>query len=304
MFTKKKTFFLVLIVIFLIFLELFLRFYFGFCDNLLFRTDEHYEYIMQPSQNRYRFRNKLITNTFSMRSDNIKPAAKKILGFGDSVLNGGVLTSHNELSTTILSEKLSDYYKTEIQFLNISSPSWGPDNCYAYLQKHGNFDATHMVLFVNSHDAYDNISFHPVVDVHPSFPSKNYKIALVELMHRYAWPRFISLLKGEKYSHAQYETEPKGTTFNNGFLDLHTFTVAYNIPFVIYMHPDLSEIENKMYNANSQLIIDFANTNNIPLIKALEKGLTKAHYHDKMHLNVEGQNKMASIVLDYFKSHK
>ena len=92
-----------------------------------------------------------------MRSAELERRSIKILGFGDSVLNGGVMTDQDSLATTLLSDTLSKIQNRKIQFLNISSGSWGPDNCYAFLTKHGSYQAKQLFLFVSSHDAYDNM---------------------------------------------------------------------------------------------------------------------------------------------------
>ena len=284
-------------------IEFYLRFYWGFCDNFLFCTDENYEYVLKPNQNAKRFRSILITNKYAMRSEEVRSGAIKILGFGDSVLNGGVLTSHDELATTILSKGISAAINKDVQFLNISSPSWGPDNAFAYLEEKGNFDAELIILFVNSHDVYDNMSFRKVVDVHPSFPSKNYKCALYELMHRYLLPRLKAFLKGEVYSHAQYEYESNSHVFNTGFQNFYDYTQIHNTPFVIYLHADLSELQQGAYSKQGQLIIEFAKAHQIPLIEVINHGLKETHYRDKMHLNARGQSQMARIVYEFIKAY-
>ena len=139
-------YFIVLIVA----VELFLRLYFGFCDTVLMKEDPNYEYIAQPSQDRFRFRNHIKYNALSMRSEEVDTSALLILGFGDSIINGGVQTDHDSLATTLLSDSLSNAENKKIQFLNISAGSWGPDNCFAYLKKHGNFGAKRIFLFVRS----------------------------------------------------------------------------------------------------------------------------------------------------------
>src|SRR3954453_5472217 len=121
------------IIVFILGLETFLRFYFGFCDTVLIEYDPVYEYIAKPNQNHFRFRNHIKYNAESMRSEEVDTATEQILGFGDSVINGGVLTDNDSLATTILSDSLTKYEGKKVQFLNISAGSWGPDNCFAYL---------------------------------------------------------------------------------------------------------------------------------------------------------------------------
>jgi hypothetical protein len=70
-----------LIVILLCVADLFLRQYYGFCDTVLMSENSKYEYIAQPSQNRFRFRNNVKYNSLSMRSEEIDTTAILILGF-------------------------------------------------------------------------------------------------------------------------------------------------------------------------------------------------------------------------------
>jgi hypothetical protein len=134
-FKNKKLIFLGIALFFIVSGELFLRSYYGFCQTVLFDEDPSYEYLQKPNQDVFRFRKYSQYNSYSMRSEEVDTLAVKILGFGDSVLNGGVQTDQDSLATSILSDTLSKLYKKKIQFLNIAAGSWGPDNCYAYLKK-------------------------------------------------------------------------------------------------------------------------------------------------------------------------
>lgn len=48
-----------------------------------------------------------------------------------------------------------------------------------------------MFLLVSSHNAHDNMTFEPVVGIHPSYPKENYKLAYWELLERYILPRIF-----------------------------------------------------------------------------------------------------------------
>ena len=287
-------FFLIIVV------ELILRFYFGFCDTVLLIEDTNYEYIAQANQSRYRFRNQINYNSLSMRSSALDSSAIKILGFGDSVINGGVQTDHNSLATSILSDTLSKINQRNIQFLNISAGSWGPDNCFAYLKKHGNFNAKAIFLFVNSHDAYDNIKFEKIVGINKSFPNSQYSFALVELFDRYFFPILLKQLKGkENVSDDQLGINKKTTTtvFNSGFKSFLDYSKTNNIPLTIYLHADRNELNTKEYNKQGLEIIAFAKKNHIQIILDLEEDLNSSEFRDQIHLNDEGQRKMAERIL-------
>ena len=302
---KKKIFFLGFLIVLSICLEIILRMYFGFCDAVLVREDSEFEYIAQPNQKRFRFRNHAIYNSFSMRSEEVDTSSIKILGFGDSIINGGVPTDQDSLATTILSDTLSKIYGTKIQFLNISAGSWGPDNCYAYLKKYGDFGAKSIFLFFSSHDAYDNMNFEKIVDNHSSFKSKQYSIALYELVNRYLVNKIKSKLKKKRTQSDNLGINKKkdNTLFNTGFSSFLDYSKSKNIPVTIYLHADTKELKLESYNEQGQEIIKFANDNNIPIILDLENGLKLSDFRDYIHLNSNGQRKLANTITHYIKNN-
>jgi lysophospholipase L1-like esterase len=268
------------------------------------QEDPHYEYIAQPSQHRFRFRNHVSYNAYSMRSPEVDSSATTILGFGDSIINGGVQTDDDSLATTILSDSLTGLWGRKTQFLNISAGSWAPDNNFAYLQKHGTFGSRNFFLFVSSHDAYDNMTFDKTVDVNVSFPSKQYSLALYELFDRYLIPR----LK------ARWETKPEPVTdnlainkqtdssvFNPGFAAFAEYAKEKGINLTIYLHAEQSELRAGEYNEQGKKIIAFAEAAGLPLIKDLEHGLAIEDFRDDIHINEKGQRKLAGTVLDYIR---
>ena len=291
--------------------ELILRYVFGFCDAVLMQADPDYEYIAQPNQNRFRFRNRIIYNSFSMRSEEVRSDAHKILLLGDSVVNGGHLTSHEQLASTLLSKRLSLLTGGDVQVLNISAGSWGPDNCAAYLRKHGTFDAEAIVLVVSSHDAQDVMTFSPIVGISTSCPDRQYKLACWELYDRYLktnvrlfLQRVFSRKKttGDISYHELHINEAHGE-LNPGISLIAQIARDKNIPFMIYLHAERSELQAGQYNSQGQQIIRFAEQYQIPICKNLELGLNDKWYlHDDfIHLSHFGQQKMADILFDMLR---
>jgi hypothetical protein len=287
---------ILIFVIIIISMEAGLR-YFGFCDAPLSRQSDKYEYIFQPDQNRCRFRKRIKYNAESMRSDEINPASIKILGLGDSVINGGSFNDQDSIATSILSSELSAELDTVVQVLNISAGSWGPDNCNAYLDEKGLFNAKVMLLVVSSHDACDNMDFQPVVGIDPAYPDKQYKLAWFELLDRYVAPK----LKKRKEISRKTAGVGSSTVFNTGFRNLYNKALTAAMPMIIYLHAETSEMKTGKYNEMGQQIIEFANTNNILLIKQLDYQPTDMWYRDDIHLNHFGQHKMAEIMKFYIK---
>ncbi len=284
---SKKLFWRLLILSFILIfsLEIYLRVYWGFCDNVLMMANTNYEYIQQPEQNRFRFRNHINYNEFSMRSPEVDTSALTILGFGDSVINGGVMVDQDSLATTLLSEELSKELNKKVQVLNIGAGSWGPDNDFAYLKEKGDFNAKLIFLVVSSHDANDNMDFEPIIDIVNRYESKQYKFAIWELINKYLIPKIY------QKSNEDNGVIKKGKTFNTGFLNFYHYCKEKNIPFFIYLHPDKTELTDQKYSKQGQKIIDFCNQYNILCIQSLHS-IELDDYRGIIHLNSSGQRHM------------
>lgn len=286
--------------LFVIILELVLRFLFGFCDSLLYQSSVKYEYIPQPNQDRYRFGAHIYYNSYSQRNEEPDSNKIKILGLGDSVLFGGTWMDQDSLATTLFN------HETGMQILNISAGSWGPDNCAAYLKEKGTFDAKAMILVCSSHDAYDTMSFVPVVGIYPNYPDKQYKLAILELFDRYIMPRIQYFYKKQKAkldpdaSVVKAATEnyvaKKSAIFNPGFGQLKEIADSSKIPFGIYLHAEKGELEKGEYNDMGKEICKWAENNNVLLIKGLESGEETYMYKDIIHYNEKGQRHLADIL--------
>jgi len=289
--------------------ELVLRFVLGFCNAPLYIADPDFEYVYAPNQYRYRFRNVVKTNAFSMRSEPINTAdTTVVLLIGDSVVNGGNLSDHDGLASTILERKLSKHYAQTVRVLNITAGSWGPDNVFAFLKKKGFFGADLVCLVTSSHDAYDNMTHQPIVGININYPEKQYKIALYELYDRYWWMVGVNAenLLGPITQYAPQDMVVKlGTTFNVGFQQLTDTTRAMHIPFVMYLHPETSEIKAGRYDKQGKEIIAFAKKNHIPLMQelALNPDLAMYREYDTVHYNEHGQAFMARQLFPIFKQY-
>lgn len=297
---------LLLFLILLVAAELVFRNVFGLTDAVLFREDKAYEYIPIP-QSRYRFGQNIYYNSLSQRNRELSPLDTNIiLGFGDSVLNGGVLVDQDSLATTRLSTYLSDKYNRNILFTNISAPSWGPDNCYAYLERFGNFGAEQILLVVSSHDAYDNMNFDQVVGNRQNYPTSQYKFALVELVERYIYPWYIKpILKKDKDKKTELKDlginkYKEGDSFNAGFENFKRYSDSTNIPLTIYLHAEIFELRKGKYNPQGRQIIKFCEENNIPLIKELDYNFPEDAYVDFIHLSEKGHRYMFEVLKNYF----
>lgn len=290
---RKIVVFLAVCLFLLVSVELILRFVFGFCDAVLYRSSEAYEYIAQPNQHRYRFLSHIDYNSYSQRSEEPDSTKTIILGLGDSVIFGGTMLDQDSIATTLFSKE------TGMQMLNISSGSWGPDNCAAYLKEKGTFGAKAMVLVCSSHDAFDVMSHVPVVGIYPEYPDKQYKLAIWELLDRYLLPMVKDWMGRTQLVDPDAQVVKGGVAqksliFDSGFDQLLQISKEKKIPFVIYLHPEVGEVMAHQYKEGGQLIMEWAEKHHVKLVKGLDEDITTDMYRDVIHLNEKGQRNLAN----------
>ncbi|QRQ99641.1 hypothetical protein [Dyadobacter sandarakinus] len=315
--------FLILIIVLAGIAEVVLRVRYGFCNSPLYISDPDFEYIYAPNQDVTRFGYALRTNSLSMRSEEVLPTdSLVILLIGDSVVNGGSLTDQDSIATTLLEKRFLRDFNQRVRVLNISAGSWGPDNMAAFLKKYGLFKAKLMCLVTSSHDAHDIMSHQNTVGVNPGMPDKQYKVALYELWDRYRWIFFYywntvffapevqetggaqpDSLRREELKAAGIRKP--GVGFNPGYGQLYSMAQAHNIPFFIYLHPEISEVELGHFNDQGDEIIAFAQSHNIRLINELQMGIKPSFYRkmDVIHYNSQGQQFMADNLYPLFKDY-
>lgn len=296
---KRKIYIAISICFILIaLLECTLRFVFGFCDAVLYQSSPAYEYIAQPNQHRYRFFSHIDYNSYSQRSEELDSTKTIVLGLGDSVIFGGTLLDQDSIATTLFSKE------TGMQMLNISSGSWGPDNCAAYLKEKGSFGAKAMVLVCSSHDAFDVMSHIPVVGIYPNYPDKQYKLAIWEVIDRYLMPRIKVYFSGKQLLDPDAQVvekvksdegvAKKALNFDPGFDQLLQISEEKHIPFFIYLHPEVGEVMSRKYKEGGLMIMEWAKSHHVKLIDGLNEGVTVDLYRDVIHLNEKGQRNLAN----------
>lgn len=295
---KKRKVYIIVSLCLIVFVELILRYVFGFCDAVLYQPSPAYEYIAQPNQHRYRFFSHIDYNSYSQRSDEPDSTKTIVLGLGDSVIFGGTMLDQDSIATTLFSKE------TGMQMLNISSGSWGPDNCAAYLKEKGTFGAKAMVLVCSSHDAFDVMSHIPVVGIYPNYPDKQYKLAIWEVIDRYLMPRIKVYFIGKQLLDPDAQVVEKvksdegvankALNFDPGFDQLLQISEEKHIPFFIYLHPEVSEVMSRKYKKGGLMIMEWAKTHHVELIDGLNEGVTVDIYRDVIHLNEKGQRNLAN----------
>lgn len=296
--SKKWITISVSLLVLFVFVEIILRYVFGFCDAVLYQSSPAYEYIAQPNQHRYRFFSHIDYNSYSQRSEEPDSTKTIVLGLGDSVILGGTMLDQDSVATTLFSKE------TGMQMLNISSGSWGPDNCAAYLKEKGTFGAKAMVLVCSSHDAFDVMSHIPVVGIYPNYPDKQYKLAIWEVIDRYLMPRIKVYFRGKQLLDPDAQVVEKvksdegvankALNFDPGFDQLLQISDEKHILFFIYLHPEVGEVMSRKYKEGGLKIMEWAKTHHIKLIDGLNEGVTVDMYRDVIHLNEKGQRNLAN----------
>lgn len=281
--------------VFLLVLEIALRWIWGFGNMPLYYSDSRYEYAPCPNQKMTRLGNEIYYNSYSQRSDEPDTTKTIVLGLGDSVLNGGVQTPQDSLATTMFS-RIKGF-----QMLNVSVGSWGPDNIAAYLKAKGTFRAKALFVLLSSHDAHDLMDFRPIVGEYPSYPDRQYLCAIVEVICRYAWPRLMSHFKNERPDPDQQVVNQihgirKGYgALNPGFNQLKRIADSINVPFILCLHAESSECRIGRYNEQGQEIINWAKKNKVYIIEDIHM-MDRDCYRDEIHINAKGQRRLFQIM--------
>ncbi|MCC7503008.1 MAG: hypothetical protein IT229_10790 [Flavobacteriales bacterium] len=258
--------------------ELLLRCW-GLREHPLYAADPRYEYMTLPGQVMHYGRITFRTNELGLRSAPIgKKRGKRVLVIGDSVVNGGLQTAQESTATALAQQH------TGIELINLSAASWGPDNAMAFMRAHGTFDADAMILVFSSHDAYDRMTFTPIVGAHPSYPDHRplfaWSIVLDRSLYRAGWG---------------YEPPAQRGAFVGGWKALRDTAATLRIPFVVLLHPELGELTMGHYDDRGQRILDSLHRWKVPVVELLDS-LNASHYTDRIHLGDAGQRRLADVL--------
>ena len=285
--------------------EWFARSVLGLGDPPLSITHPRIEYLYAPNQDVRRFGKRFLVNDYSMRSAPF--AARKgaderrVLVFGDSVVNGGNLTDHQDLATTRLAHDLRPFAGgKKVVVGNVSAGSWGPGNWLAYSQAYGFFDADVVVLVASSHDVTDNPTFAPLDP--NTHPTKKPLLALTEGLTRYL-PRYLpAFLRGGSMSEGKQE--PTGQDRARGLADLRAFLLAARASgaaVVLVQWPERDEVAAGVPAGGFADLTELASETGVrnvlaapAVAAALARG--RAPYRDKIHPNDEGQQVLAEVL--------
>lgn len=164
--------------------EIVARVWLGLGTPPLFVPHPTIEYMYKPGQDVMRFGNRQLYNELGMRNLPLASFGNRevVMVFGDSVLNGGAQTDHQNLATSLLTND-------RVVYANISAGSWGPQNMAAYWTEFRKLlPYKKAILVLNSHDIADIPSFAPLDPA--KHPTQAPTFALLEGAQRYL-PRYL-----------------------------------------------------------------------------------------------------------------
>lgn len=281
-----------ILLIFLLLLESVLRLV-GFGTVPCYRSSRIYEYEVKPNQDFHRFGNHFYTNSYGMRSQEVKSDFRHILKFGDSVLNGGAGTDQSDLASSRLQVAVNQSFDS-VQVLNVSAGSWGPGNAFMWMQSHGDFDAALIVLLFNSHDWSDFMTFRDVVGNTPFYPTQNPALAISDAIS-WVTSRYFEKTEWDKLP-LMDGIDPRLMNYRSGWRDFINYADSTEIPLLVYHHADKSEMVNGEWNAEGKELKAFLTENGVKTISGLKSGLDEGDYHDEIHPNAAGQAKIEKAI--------
>lgn len=251
----------------------------GRLNHPLFEADPQYEYLMRPDQDVRYGRIHYVTNALGLRSPPIGPKrGRRVLIIGDSVINGGQQTTQDSLATEQAARR------TGVELINLSAGSWGTENAMAWIRAHGLMQADALIIVLSSHDAYDRMTFEPVVGHHPSYPAERPQLALSAELDRWTHRRRDRRAVSDR-------------TFASGWRALRDTAVVRGLQLTVVLHPELGELAMGRYDVRGARILDSLTTWNVAVVTTIDR-MDSAMYTDRIHLNDRGQAALADVLVE------
>ncbi len=293
---KKRYKYLIVFLILCIGLEIGLRLIMDIGEKPLYEANTVYEYAPKPNQDLTRFHHHYQTNAYGMRSKPInKKDKKRILLFGDSVLNGGTDIDQSDILPYVLADLLTSHYHDSIGVYAASAGSWGVENAYGFLTEKIDFDFDAICLVFSGHDYHDNMHHRPVVGKEPAWPDQQPFLAITDLIGNGILPKVKSLLGMNNYDYLKGFDDSKP---NPGFELFKAYAEAKEMPLWVYVHPEQAELKAGAYEANGAALLADLGRNNIVHLNGLDYE-DIGGYVDKIHVNHTGHKKMAEAIFSY-----
>lgn len=287
--------------------ELFARWHLGLGTPPLMTADAELEYRYLPNQDVMRFGNRILIDSFGMRSAG--PAAGteaaadafRVLVLGDSVINGGSLTDHEELATTLLQKSLERRLGRSVWVGNASAGSWGPENLLAFVKRYGTFDAEVAVVEIAAHDIVDVRRFPPLGE---NRPTQTPFSALWEGATRYL-PRYLPLpsattqpAKPREASKERWDPADRHKSETATFELLRLLKKSVPNVFMLYQ-PELHESGNHLNLEAKSAFERIAAESGCTFVDltSIDSAVPEsALYRDRIHPSAKGQSRIENAI--------
>ena len=306
-----KTFLIVLGSITGIFIlaEIGLRLIAGLGTPPLYVADPEIGYLLAPNQKLQRQGSLYETNQYSMRGSSLNPDSDtRIVLLGDSVVNGSWWTDQSETLSSLLANELRDTAESDIEVLNISANSWSTRNELAYLKRFGLFDASTLVLIINTDDLFATEPTSLAVGT-PSYPTQNPKLALMEYFQLFiAEPKPIPELENLKQSTSENDRLEQNLA---AISEIKAIAEAEDTEFILVLTPLLREFKSGSTESESaartslEELVKREKINYLDILLAwTDFPQPEFLYRDRIHFTPQGNIKLVEAIKERLSTVK
>ena len=291
--------------------ELFARLGLGLGDPPLVMEDPACGYRFAPNQSVQRFGNAVSYDCDSVRAGEESSRCEgknccRVLAIGDSVLNGGSLTSDEDTAAGLLNDLHFRSGGRELCFANLSAGSWAPPQQLGYLKAYGTLNCELAMIVISSHDALGRIEGDT-----PPFPTLKPWLALEELtlrymlgMRRHLWATTDGWKAGAVDLPEDVEHDSEPTAVSLWCLREMVALFSQNgIPVAAVLWPTRSECLVTSWNPEMERIRGVFDESGVPSVDLLDEisalpDFASTLYRDGIHPSREGQRILSGALLN------
>lgn len=276
----------------------------GLGRPLLYRSSEA-GYELQPNQRIVRGKAITTVNTLGTRGDerHSVPSAgtTRILVLGDSVAAGGTQISDGQTWPALLEKSLLQSGKS-IEVLNASAGGWSLENEFKWIKKHGLLGAHVLILSLNESDLDQEYVSQEILDKHPSFPSKNPKFALEELLFRYIGPKLFSIKNEDPGSTAKPFNELRFLKNLELIVALHKLIEVNDAKLIVMYWPREAPSSEAIAKAKEKLLAHLKSLRVDVILPEQERRQSAAYYYrDDIHPSQDGNEHISSVIASHLR---
>lgn len=260
--------------------ELTARLVIGLGNPLLFEYSSEYDYQLLPNQSTTRLFKTISTNSLGLRGQEPKKDTRTIAKLGDSVVHGGERLSNNELSSSLLNEKLDGRGSV----INISCGSWGPENQRKFLLSHPELQFDVILYYISSHDLQDTIESFSPVGISVDYPSIKPLFGLYETLESFVIKDM--LFPSDTLVHQE---DGLGRT---ALPDLLSYLKKRSNRVHVFVHPTIAELQAGTLGWRGNRIVQMLEEEGLSFQSNLGS-MKPEFYRDDIHLNEKGHEFLA-----------